>query len=271
MERAAWTRKMETPVLEMKDVAASGETVDYLFFVGCVGSFVSRNQKITIALARILQAAGLKFAILGKEESCTGDPARRLGHEFLAKQLAMKTIERMNHYNIKKVVTACAHCFNAIRNEYPQLGGNYEVIHHSQLIEELIASGKISLDAGAALKSGKVTYHDPCYLGRYNQVYDEPRNLLGKLPGTEVVEMPRNRAQSFCCGGGGGQAFMKERGTSRINVTRVKEAIATRAEVVATACSFCVGMFEDGIGATDAPNKPRVLDLAELVAEALDE
>jgi Fe-S oxidoreductase len=254
----------------MKDVAASGETVDYLFFVGCVGSFVARNQKVTIALAQILQAAGLKFAILGKEESCTGDPARRWGHEFLAQQLATKTIERMNHYHIKKVVTACAHCFNAIRNEYPQLGGNYEVIHHSQLIEELIASGKISLGEGTALKSGKVTYHDPCYLGRYNQLYDEPRDVIGKLSGAELVEMPRNRAQSFCCGGGGGQAFMKEQGTSRINVTRVKEAIATRAEVVATACSFCMGMFEDGIGATDAPNKPRVLDLAELVAEALE-
>ena len=271
MERAAWTKKMATPVAEMKDVAANGETVDYLFFVGCVGSFVSRNQKITIALARILQAAGLKFAILGKEESCNGDPARRLGHEFLAQQLAMKTIERMNHYNIKKVVTSCAHCFNAIKNEYPQLGGNYEVIHHSQLIEELIASKKISLGEGAALKNGKVTYHDPCYLGRYNQVYDEPRGVLGRLKGAEVVEMPRNRAQSFCCGGGGGQAFMKEQGAQRINVTRVKEAIATGAEVIATSCAFCMGMFEDGVGASDAAKKPRVLDLAELVAEALQE
>ena len=271
MERAAWTKKMDTPVEEMKDVAAKGETVDYLFFVGCVGSFVSRNQKITVALARILQAAGLKFAILGKEESCTGDPARRMGHEFLAQQLAMKTIERMNHYNIKKVVTSCAHCFNAIRNEYPQLGGNYEVIHHSQLIEELIASKKISLGEGAALKNGKVTYHDPCYLGRYNRVFDEPRGILAKLPGADVVEMPRNRAHSFCCGGGGGQAFMKEQGAQRINVTRVKEAIATGAEVVATSCAFCMGMFEDGVGASDAAKKPRVLDLAELVAEALEE
>ncbi len=271
MERAAWTKKMTTPVAEMKDVAAKGETVDYLFFVGCVGSFVSRNQKITIALARILQAAGLKFAILGKEESCTGDPARRLGHEFLAQQLATKTIERMNHYNIKKVVTSCAHCFNAIKNEYPQLGGNYEVIHHSQLIEELIATKKISLGEGAALKDGKVTYHDPCYLGRYNQVYEEPRGVLGQLKGADVVEMPRNRAQSFCCGGGGGQAFMKEKGTARINVTRVKEAIATGADVIATSCAFCMGMFEDGVGAADAPKKPRVLDLAELVAEALQE
>jgi len=271
MERAAWTKKMDVPVQEMKDVAAKGETVDYLFFVGCVGSFVSRNQKITIALARILQTAGLKFAILGKEESCNGDPARRLGHEFLAQQLAMKTIERMNHYNIKKVVTSCAHCFNAIANEYPQLGGNYEVIHHSQLIEELIASGKISLGEGTALKNGKVTYHDPCYLGRYNQVFEEPRAVLGKLPGAAMVEMPRNRAQSFCCGGGGGQAFMKEKGTARINVTRVKEAIGTGADVIATSCAFCMGMFEDGVGVTEAAKKPRVLDLAELVVEALQE
>jgi Fe-S oxidoreductase/nitrate reductase gamma subunit len=270
MERAAWTQKMDVPVPEMKDVAARGETVDYLFFVGCAGSFVSRNQKITVALARILQAAGLKFAILGKEESCTGDPARRLGHEFLAQQLAMKTIGRMNHYNIRKVVTSCAHCFNAIRNEYPQLGGNYDVIHHSQLIEELVASKKISLGEGAALKAGKLTYHDPCYLGRYNQVFNEPRSLLGRLPAASVVEMPRNRARSFCCGGGGGQAFMKEKGTARINVTRAQEAIATGAGVVVTACAFCVGMFEDGVGAADAPKKPRVLDLAELVADALE-
>ena len=269
MERAAWTKKMGVPVPEMKDVAARGETVDYLFFVGCVGSFVARNQKITLALAGILQAAGLKFAILGKEESCSGDPARRLGHEFLARQLAMKTVERMNHYHIRRVVTSCAHCFNAIRNEYPQLGGHYEVIHHSQLIEELIASKKISLDEGAALHNGRVTYHDPCYLGRYNRVFEEPRSVLARLPGAAVAEMPRNRAQSFCCGGGGGQAFMKEKGTARINVTRVKEAIATGADVVATSCAFCVGMFEDGVGAADAEHKPRVLDLAELVSDAL--
>ena len=269
MERAAWTAKLDPPVPEMKDVAARGETIDYLFFVGCVGSFVARNQKITLALARVLRAAGLKFAILGKEESCTGDPARRLGHEFLAQQLATKTVERLNHYDIKKVVTACAHCFNAIKNEYPQLGGHYEVIHHSQLIAELLAAGRLAPDAAQALAAGDVTYHDPCYLGRYNDEFEAPRAALAALPGARLVEMPRHRAQSFCCGGGGGHALMKESGAQRINVARVKEALATGAPTIATACSFCMGMFEDGVGAVEAANKPRVVDLAELVDAAL--
>jgi len=270
-ERGAWVKRMAQPVPLMSEVAAAGKSVDYLFFVGCVGSYVSRNQKVTIALATILQRAGISFAILGKEESCTGDPARRVGHEWLAHQLATKTVEKLNAYNVKKVVTACAHCFNALRNEYPQLGGNYDVIHHTELISELIAAGRLTLDAASAVAQGKVTYHDPCYLGRYNGVFDAPRRILDALPGVEVAEMPRNRSHSFCCGGGGGHAMMKEQSGSRINVTRVREALETGAQVVATSCSFCTGMFEDGIGAENATPRLRAVDLAELVAASLRE
>ncbi|MBI4188915.1 MAG: 4Fe-4S dicluster domain-containing protein [Betaproteobacteria bacterium] len=268
-ERAAWTRKLEQPVAQMSEVAASGKSVEYLFFVGCIGSFVPRNQKVTIALIRVLQAAGISFAILGKEETCNGDPARRMGHEYLARQLAAKTVAKLNFYNVKKVVTACPHCFNAIRNEYPQLGGNYEVVHHSQLIAELIASGRLTLDAASSLAQGKVTYHDPCYLGRYNSVYDEPRNVLGALPATDLTEMPRSRNHSFCCGGGGGRAMMKEQRGIRINQERVREALNTGAQMVAAGCPFCMSMLEDGIVGVDAASKLRVHDLAELVAGSL--
>ena len=268
-ERAAWTGRLDEPVTLMSEAAAAGKTVDYLFFVGCAGSFVPRNQKVTIALARILQAAGISFAILGKEETCTGDPARRMGHEYLAQSLAMKTVGKLNFYHVKKIITACPHCFNAIRNEYPQLGGNYEVVHHSQLIAELIAAGHLTVDAASPLAQGKVAYHDPCYLGRYNNVFDAPRDVIGGLPGAELAEMPRNRKQSFCCGGGGGRAMMKENSGTRINQERVREALDTGAGVVATACPFCTGMLEDGIAGANADARLRVLDLAELVAGSL--
>lgn len=268
-DRDAWTKRLEKPVPRMADVKKSGAQVDYLFFVGCVGSFVGRSQNTVIALAKVLQAAGVSFAILGKEESCTGDPARRMGHEFLAQQLAAKTVERLNFYHVKKVVTACPHCFNALRNEYPQLGGNYDVIHHSELIAELIKSGRVSLDEASAIAQGKVTYHDPCYLGRYNGVLDEPRAILAALPGIELEEMPRNRKHSFCCGGGGGRALMKEDRGSRINVERVREAVRTGAQVVAAACPFCMGMLEDGVIGQAEQTPLRVLDIAELVAASL--
>jgi Fe-S oxidoreductase/nitrate reductase gamma subunit len=268
-ERADWTRKLEQPVPQMSEVVAAGKTVDYLFFVGCVGSFVTRNQKVTLALTRILQSAGISFAILGKEESCNGDPARRMGHEFLAQQLATKMVDKMNAYNVRKVVTACPHCFNAIKNEYPQLGGNYEVIHHSQLIDELIAGGRLTLDDASAIKQEKVTYHDPCYLGRYNGVVEEPRRTLKTIPIVDLTEMPRNRKHSFCCGGGGGKAMMKDQSPTRINQTRAREAMATGASVVAAACPFCMGMLEDGIAGVDDKSGVRVLDIAEIVAGSL--
>jgi Fe-S oxidoreductase/nitrate reductase gamma subunit len=268
--RGDWVKKMEHPVQQMAEVKKAGKTVDYLFFVGCLGSFAARNQKVTMAVARILHAAGLSYAILGKEESCHGDPARRMGHEFLAQTMALKTIDRFNFYGVKKVITTCAHCFNAIRNEFPQLGGNYEVVHHSELIADLIASGKITLDKASALYQGNVTYHDPCYLGRYNDVFDAPRESLKGLKGIKVVEMPRNRKQSFCCGGGGGRALMKETRGTRINVARATEAAETGAGVVAASCPFCISMLEDAAGSMQqGGTQLRVLDIAELVASSM--
>jgi Fe-S oxidoreductase len=267
-QRAQWTRRLEQPVREMAELD-DGDEVEVLFFVGCLGSFDSRNQRTTVALARILQAAGINFAILGKEETCTGDPARRVGNEYLAQMLAQQTVETLNSYTFKKIVTACPHCFNAIANEFPQIGGNYEVVHHSQLISQLIAEGRIQLDPESAIARGKVTYHDPCYLGRYNKVFDEPRSVVTALPGAELSEMRRNRNKSFCCGGGGGRMFMEENSGSRINQARVREAIDTGAEMLAAACPFCMTMFEDGIRGVGAEETFKVRDIAELVAGAM--
>ncbi len=249
--------------------AAAGEDVEVLFFVGCLGSFDSRSQQTTISLTRILQEAGINFAILGKEETCNGDPAKRVGNEYLAQILAMQTVETLNQYSFKKIVTACPHCFNAIANEYPQIGGNFEVVHHSQLINQLIDEGRITLDPDSAIAQGKVTYHDPCYIGRYNGVYDEPRDAISALPGIELIEMGRNRNKSFCCGGGGGRMFMEETRGTRINQARVTEAIDTGAEVLCAACPFCMTMFEDGIKGVGAEETFAVKDLAELVAASM--
>jgi Fe-S oxidoreductase/nitrate reductase gamma subunit len=270
-QRDAWTKKMAQPVRIMAEAAAAEEAVEVLFFVGCLGSFDSRNQRTTMALARILQTAGINFAILGKEETCTGDPARRVGNEYLAQMMAMQTVETLNQYSFKKIVTACPHCFNAIKNEYPEIGGNYEVVHHSELISQLIAEGRIALDPASDIARGKVTYHDPCYLGRYNSVYDDPRSVVSALPGAELTEMPRNRNHSFCCGGGGGRLFMEETRGSRINRARVTEALDTGAEILAASCPFCMTMFEDGINGVEANDRLQVRDIAELVAAALVE
>lgn len=267
--RADWTRKLDVPVKTMAEAAAKNEEIEVLFFVGCLGSFDTRNQQTTVALARILQAAGINFAILGKEETCTGDPAKRVGNEYLAQLMAQQTVETLNAYSFKKIVTACPHCFNAIRNEFPQIGGNYDVVHHSELISQLLAEGRLQLDPDSAIARGKVTYHDPCYLGRYNQVYDAPRAVVEALPGAELTEMRRNRNRSFCCGGGGGRMFMEETRGSRINRARVSEAIETGAEVLAAACPFCMTMFEDGIRGVGAEETFAVRDIAELVAASL--
>lgn len=268
-QRAAWTRRLAEPVREMADVAAAGEEVEVLFFVGCLGSFDARNQRTTVALARILQAAGINFAILGKEETCNGDPARRIGNEYLAQVMATQTVETLNQYSFKKVVTACPHCFNAIKNEFPQIGGRYEVVHHTQLINELIFSRKITLDPTSPLAQGKVTYHDPCYLGRYNGEYDAPRAALSAIPGLELTEMGRNRNQSFCCGGGGGRMFMEETRGTRINQARVREAMETGATLLAASCPFCMTMFEDGIHGVGAEETFDVRDIAEIVADSM--
>jgi Fe-S oxidoreductase len=271
-QRADWTRKLDTPVRTMAEAASAGVDVEVLFFVGCIGSFDSRNQQTTLALARIpriLQAAGINFAILGKDETCTGDPAKRVGNEYLAQMMAEQTVETLNAHTFKKIVTACPHCFNAIANEFPLIGGNFNVVHHSQLISELIAEGRIQLDPESSVARGAVTYHDPCYLGRYNRVYDEPRQVVAALPGARLTEMPRNRNRSFCCGGGGGRMFMEETRGTRINRARVAEAMETGAEVLAAACPFCMIMFEDGIRGLDAEESFEVKDIAELVASAL--
>ena len=268
-QRADWTRKLDFPVRSMAEVAGSDEPVEVLFFVGCLGSFDPRNQSTTLALARILRAAGIAFAILGKDETCTGDPAKRIGNEYLAQMMAQQTVETLNAYSVKKIVTACPHCFNAIANEFPQIGGNYEVVHHSQLIGQLLAEGRLRLDPDSTVARGKVTYHDPCYLGRYNGVYDAPRAVVSALPGAALTEMPRNRNKAFCCGGGGGRMFMEETRGARINRVRAQEAIDTGAEVLAAACPFCMTMFEDGIRGIGADETFAVRDIAELVAEAL--
>ena len=271
-QRDDWTKRLDEPIRYIAKVSPEGtqrETVEYLLFVGCLGSFDERNQRTTVALCRILQAAGVNFAILGKAETCTGDPAKRIGNEYLAQLMAAQTVETLNRYSFKQIVTACPHCFNAIANEFPQIGGNYAVIHHSQLIDELIASGRIALDPASALARGKVTYHDPCYLGRYNGVYEAPRDAVAAMPGVELVEMRRNRNQSFCCGGGGGRSFMEEQRGTRINQARVQEALETGAEVLCAACPFCMTMFEDGIRGVGAQDDFTVLDLAEIVAGSM--
>ena len=268
-QRADWTKKLSQPVPTMAEKAAANEEVEVLFFVGCLGSFDPRNQQTTLALARILQAANINFAILGKEETCTGDPAKRVGNEYLAQMMAEQTVETLNSYTFKKIVTACPHCFNAIANEYPAIGGNYEVVHHSQLINQLIEEGRIQLDPNSSMARGAVTYHDPCYLGRYNDEYDAPRQAVSAVPGVQLTEMGRNRNKSFCCGGGGGRMFMEETRGSRINQARVNEAIETGAEVLCAACPFCMTMFEDGVRGVGKEEEFQVLDLAEIVAGSM--
>lgn len=268
-QRDDWTKRLEQPVRTMAEAAANDEEVEVLFFVGCLGSFDQRNQQTTLALCRILQSAGINFAILGKEETCTGDPAKRIGNEYLAQIMAEQTVDTLNSYSFKKIVTACPHCFNAITNEYPQIGGNFEVVHHSQLINQLISEGRIEIDPDSAMARGKVTYHDPCYLGRYNDVYDAPREAVSAMPGVDLVEMRRNRNKSFCCGGGGGRMFMEEQTGQRINQARVREALDTGAEMLCAACPFCMTMFEDGINGVGAQDDFKVLDLAEIVAGSM--
>jgi Fe-S oxidoreductase len=287
-ERGDWVEKLpfEVKVLGALD---EGDEVDVLFWTGCMAAFDARNKKIAQRLATILEEAGLNWGILGPEETCTGDPARRIGNEYLYQMMAEQNIETLNGYKesvkLKKIVTACPHCFNTIKNEYPLFGGNFEVVHHTKLIAELIEEGRIKVAPDVDVN--KLTYHDPCYLGRYNDIYDAPRFVLNSLgnglrrvesvnPGAsadsssgpqklEFVEMERNKSKSFCCGGGGGRAWMEEHIGKRVNQTRVQEAADTGAEVVAAACPFCITMFEDGIKGRGLEGKLRVLDVTELI------
>ena len=253
----------------MAEVVANGETVEYLFWVGCAGSFDERAQKITKTLAKILQAANVSFAVLGTEETCTGDPAKRAGNEFLFQMQALQNITTLNNYGVKKIITACPHCFNTLKNEYPQLGGHYEVIHHSQLIQKLIDDGKITIQGGT-FKGKKVVYHDPCYLGRANNIYEAPRAVIEKLE-TEMSEMKRSRSKGFCCGAGGAQIFKEaEKGTKEVNNERAEEALAHQPDIIAVACPFCNLMLNDGVKHYQQENKVQVKDIAQLVAEAAD-
>ena len=262
-DRLKWAEGMDVPV--MSEAAAQGNAPEILFWVGCAGSFDERAQKITRAFAKLLIEAGVSFAVLGKEESCTGDPAKRGGNEFVYQVQALQNIETLKMYNVKKIVTACPHCFNILKNEYPDLGGHYEVIHHSQFLEQLLREGKLKAK-NAPLGQGAVTYHDSCYLGRGNDIYDEPRYILQTLK-ADVVEMERSRSRGMCCGAGGAQMFKEEeKGNKRVSVLRTEQAMEAGAEVIATACPFCMTMMSDGVKLKDQQEKIRVLDVAELLA-----
>jgi heterodisulfide reductase subunit D len=253
----------------MAELFANRETPEVLFWVGCAGSFDQRAQKITKAFAMILDKAGIKYAILGKEEMCTGDPARRAGNEYLFQMMAYQNIEVMNKYGIKKIVTACPHCFNILKNEYPELGGDYEVIHHTVFLQLLIDQGKIKLKEGGLFKGKRITYHDSCYLGRANNIYEAPRKVLEALD-AELVEMKRCRSKGLCCGAGGAQMFKEEeKGATRVNFERTSEALETGAEIIAAACPFCNTMLTDGVKNKEKDDLVQVMDVAELIAASL--
>lgn len=259
----------EIHIPTMAEFISRGEEPDILFWVGCAGSFDQRAQKITKAFARILTHLDIKFAILGTEESCTGDPARRSGNEFLFQMMAANNIAVLNGYNVKKIVTACPHCFNTLSNEYKELGGNYEVTHHSEFLQNLINEGRIKLKEGGTFQGKKITYHDSCYLGRANNIYEAPRNVLEKLD-AELVEMKRSKKNGLCCGAGGAQVFKEaEHGNKEIYNERTEEALATGANIIALACPFCMTMISTGVNEKDREDV-QVMDIAELVAMAED-
>jgi heterodisulfide reductase subunit D len=258
---------MHVPV--MADLVARGETPEVLFWVGCAGSFDQRAQKITRAFASILDKTGISYAILGKEEMCTGDPVRRAGNEFSFQMMAYQNIQVLNKYQIKKIVTACPHCFNTLKNEYPDLGGNYEVIHHTVFLQQLIDSGKIKIKEGGSFAGKRITFHDSCYLGRANNIYEAPRKVLEALD-IELVEMKRCRSRGLCCGAGGAQMFKEEeKGSERVNFERTAEAIGTGAAIIAAACPFCNTMVTDGVKNKNKEEDIKVLDIAELVAASI--
>lgn len=256
------------PIPILADLAAEGKAIDLLFWVGCAGSYDARAQRITKALCKILDHVGISYAILGNEEQCTGDPARRAGNEFVFQMTALTNIQTLNNYEVKKIVTACPHCFNTLKNEYPALGGQYEVLHHTQLLQQLMDEGKLKV-SGGTFKGKKITYHDSCYIGRVNEIYEIPRQVLTSLD-ADLAEMKRSRKTGLCCGAGGAQMFKEdEPGDKRINIARIEDVLETKAEVVAANCPFCITMLVDGLKAKEKQDDVQVLDVAEMIAEQL--
>ena len=247
---------------------ASGEVPEVLFWVGCAGSFDDRAKKVTRSFAKILQHTGVKFAVLGTEESCSGDPAKRAGNEFLFQIQAMNNISVLNMYEVKNIVTTCPHCFNTLKNEYPLLGGNYEVMHHSEYLQKLINDGRLRVEGGS-FKGKKITYHDSCYLGRANNIYEAPRDVLAKLD-ADLVELKRCKSNGLCCGAGGAQMFKEaEKGNKEVNVERAEEILASNAEIVAVNCPFCMTMVKDGVKHFNKEDTIQIMDLSELISENL--
>lgn len=260
--------KAKIQVPTMSEIAQREEDIEVLFWVGCAGSFDQRAQKITRAFVKILEHAEVKYAVLGEEEACTGDPARRSGNEFLFQMMAMQNVETLNGYGIKKIVATCPHCFNILKNEYPELGGDYEVVHHTQFLQQLIDEGRLTIREGGTFKGRKITFHDSCYLGRANGVYEAPRSLIKKLD-AELVEMKRCKTKGLCCGAGGAQMWKEdEPGDKRINMERIEEAIDTGPGVVASGCPFCMTMLTDGVKSKEKEADMPIKDIAELIAEA---
>lgn len=261
------TIKVKIPV--MAELAAKGEKPDYLFWVGCAGAFDDRYKKVARAFAKILTHLKVSYAVLGKEESCTGDPARRAGNEMLYQMQALQNIALFKTYEVKKILTICPHCFNIFKNEYPDLGGNYEVTHYVQFLQQFLNKGQLKLE-GSALQQVAVTYHDPCYLGRANHIYQEPRNLLKAMTG-ELVEMDRNKSFALCCGAGGAQMFKEaEKGNKEVFIERTEDALKTGASVIATACPFCMTMMTDGLKYKNKEEEIKNYDIAELIVQALE-
>lgn len=253
----------------LAECLAEGRTPEILFWVGCAGSFDERAKKITKAFVKLLDNAKVDFAVLGAEESCSGDPAKRAGNEFLFQMQAMTNIEVMNAYEVKKIVTTCPHCFNTLKNEYPELGGSFEVIHHTQLLRDLLDEGKMTIEEGT-FKGKRITYHDPCYLGRANNIYEAPRELIQKLD-AELVEMKSCKSRGLCCGAGGAQMFKEpEQGNKDINIERTEQALETKPDIIAAGCPFCNTMLSDGVKNKEKEDSLPVLDLAEMIATAKD-
>ena len=258
---------MKVPTL--LEMSSRGEKPEVLFWIGCAGSFDDRSKKITKAFVKILISSNISFAVLGAEESCTGDPAKRSGNEFLFQIQALQNIKCLNNYNVTDIVTTCPHCFNTLKNEYPELGGNFNVFHHSQFLKRLLSSGKLKVE-GEKFKGKKITYHDPCYLGRANNEYKAPRELIEKLQ-ANLLEMKNSKSNGLCCGAGGAQMFKEpEKGDKDINILRTEEALDTNPEIIATACPFCNTMITDGIKNKDKEKEVSIMDIAELIANAED-